>query len=166
MILIACALLLGLREARKLVMMTVLFPAILMLFERLNITLLQEKDIILAAIYCGIFSGMCSGLIFSRGYSIGGTDTVAKIIKIRWLPQVGISKIILVIDGLIIVVSGLYFGRNIALYALITQIILSKTIDYVMYGFDAKIVQLEIITNNHDEVVEYILNEIRRGLRI
>ncbi|NLY70993.1 MAG: YitT family protein [Clostridiales bacterium] len=164
LILIACALLLGLREARKLVMMTVLFPAILMLFERLNITLLQEKDIILAAIYCGIFSGACSGLVFSRGYSIGGTDTVAKIIKVRWLPQVGISKIILVIDGLIIVVSGLYFGRNIALYALITQIILSKTIDYVMYGFDAKIVQVEIITNQHDEVVEYILNEIRRGV--
>lgn len=163
-ILIVCAVLLGLSEARKILMMTVMFPAFLMLFEQLDITLLQEKDIILAVIYHGVLSGICSGLIFTRGYSFGGTDTIAKIINKKLLPRVGLSKILLVIDGLIILGSGIFFGRNIALYALVAQIIFSRVVEYVMYGFDSKVVQLEIITDKHDEVAYYILNEIGRGV--
>ncbi len=164
LILVVCAILLGFGEARKIVLLTVLYPGFLLLFERFNINLLEEKDIILAAIYCGVFGGVCSGLIFTRGYSFGGTDTIAKIIKKKLLPQVGLSKILLVIDAVIIISSGIFFGRNIALYALVTQIIFSRVVDYVMYGFDSKVVQLEIITEKHDEVAYFILHEIKRGV--
>ena len=164
LILVICGLLLGIGEAKKILLLTVLYPAFLFLFERLNINLLEEKDVILAAIYCGVFGGVCTGLIFTRGYSFGGTDTIAKIIKKKLLPQVGISKILLVIDATIIIGSGIFFGRNIALYALVTQIIFSRVVDYVMYGFDSKVVQLEIITDKHDEVADYILHEIKRGV--
>jgi uncharacterized membrane-anchored protein YitT (DUF2179 family) len=111
-----------------------------------------------------VFGGVCSGLIFTRGYSFGGTDTIAKIIKSKWMPHVSISKILLVIDAIIIMGSGVFFGRNIALYALVTQIIFSRVVDYVMYGFDSKVVQLEIITDKHDEAAEFILHEIGRGV--
>jgi uncharacterized membrane-anchored protein YitT (DUF2179 family) len=164
LILVICGILLGIGEAKKILLMSVLYPAFLFLFEQFNINLLEEKDVILAAIYCGVFGGICTGLIFTRGYSFGGTDTIAKIIKKKWLPQVGISKILLVIDAAIIIASGVFFGRNIALYALVTQIIFSRVVDYVMYGFDSKVVQLEIITNKHDEVADYILHEIKRGV--
>ncbi|MGI6732745.1 MAG: YitT family protein [Anaerovoracaceae bacterium] len=164
LILVICGILLGIGEAKKILLLTVLYPAFLFLFEKLNINLLEEKDVILAAIYCGVFSGICTGLIFTRGYSFGGTDTIAKIIKKKLLPQVGISKILLVIDAVIIIASGLFFGRNIALYALVTQIIFSRVVDYVMYGFDSKVVQLEIITDKHDEVADYILHEVKRGV--
>ena len=33
-----------------------------------------------------------------------------------------------------------------------------------MYGFDSKVVQLEIITDKHDEVADYILHEVKRGV--
>lgn len=163
-ILIICAILLGLGEARKILVMTIIYPLILMLFEQLDLRLLEQKDVILAAIYCGVFGGICSGLVFSRGYSFGGTDTIAKIIKKKLLPDVGMSKILLIIDAIIIIASGVFFGRNIALYALVTQIIFSKVVEYVMYGFETKVVQLEIITAKHDLVVDYILNVIGRGV--
>lgn len=163
-ILLVCAVLLGLKEARKILLLTIIYPAFLIIFEQLNVTLLEEKDVILAAIYCGVFSGICSGLVFSRGYSFGGTDTIAKIIQKKALPHVSISKILLVIDTCIIIGSGFLFGRNIALYALVTQIIFSKTVDFVMYGFQTKAVQLEIITNEHDEIADYIMNDISRGV--
>ncbi len=163
-ILLICAITLGFREARKILLMTVLFPGFLFLFEQVDFSLLEEKDIILAAIYCGVFSGVCTGLVFTRGYSFGGTDTVAKIVKEKLFPTVPISKILLVIDAAIISASGLFFGRNIALYALVTQIIISKVIEYVMYGFDTKVVQLEIITDKHDEVAWFIMHEIGRGV--
>lgn len=163
-VLIVCAILLGLKEARKILLLTVLYPSILFLFEQFHFTLLEEKDLFLAAIYCGVLGGICSGLVFTRGYSFGGTDTVAKIIQKKAMPHVGLSQILMVIDACVIIGSGFLFGRNIALYALVTQVIFSKTVDTVMYGFDTQAVQLEIITGKHDELTEYILKDINRGV--
>lgn len=163
-ILIICAILLGLKEARKILLLTILYPSILFVFEQFDFSLLEEKDLFLAAIYCGVLGGICSGLVFTRGYSFGGTDTVAKIIQKKAMPHVGLSQILLAIDACVIIGSGFLFGRNIALYALVTQVIFSKTVDYVMYGFDTKAVQLEIITSKHDEVADYIMNDINRGV--
>lgn len=163
-ILVVCALLLGFREARKILLLTITYPSILFLFENFQFSLLEEKDLFLAAIYCGVLGGICSGLVFSRGYSFGGTDTIAKIIQRKLMPHIGLSQILLVIDACVIIGSGFLFGRNIALYALVTQVIFSKTVDFVMYGFETKSVQLEIITSKHDEVANYILKDIARGV--
>lgn len=162
-ILIICAILLGMKEARKILLLTVTFPTILFIFEHFQFSILEEKDLFLAAIYCGVLGGICSGLVFSRGYSFGGTDTIAKIIQRKIMPHVALSQILLVIDACVIIGSGYLFGRNIALYALVTQVIFSKTVDFVMYGFETKAVQVEIITSKHDEVANYILNDISRG---
>ena len=163
-ILIVCAILLGLKEARKILLLTIIYPSILFLFEHFNFSLLEEKDLFLAAIYCGVLGGICSGLVFTRGYSFGGTDTIAKIIHKKIMPHVGLSQILMVIDACVIIGSGFLFGRNIALYALVTQVIFSKTVDFVMYGFETKAVQLEIITSRHDKVADYIINDINRGV--
>jgi uncharacterized membrane-anchored protein YitT (DUF2179 family) len=163
-VLIVCAILLGLKEARKILLLTILYPSILFLFEQFHFTLLEEKDLFLAAIYCGVLGGICSGLVFTRGYSFGGTDTIAKIIQKKAMPHVSLSQILLVIDACVIIGSGFLFGRNIALYALVTQVIFSKTVDTVMYGFDTQAVQLEIITSKHDEVSDYIMKDINRGV--
>lgn len=163
-ILIICSILLGMKEARKILLLTITFPTILFIFEHFQFSILEEKDLFLAAIYCGVLGGICSGLVFSRGYSFGGTDTIAKIIQKKFMPHVGLSQILLVIDACVIVGSGYLFGRNIALYALVTQVIFSKTVDFVMYGFETKAVQVEIITSKRDEVANYIMNDISRGV--
>lgn len=159
-----CLIVLGWKEARKILLMTLLFPMALIIFEQFNLVLLEEKDIFLAAIYQGVIAGIGSGFIFVRGYSFGGTDTIAKILRKKLLPQVSMSQILLIIDACVIIGSGFVFGRNIALYALISQLIYTKTVEFVMYGFDPQMVQVEIITNKHDEIVTYILNEIGRGV--
>ena len=86
---------LGFKEAKKILVVTVLYPAILFVFELFDFKLLEEKDLILAAIFCGVFSGVCNGLVFWRGYSFCGTESIAKLIKRKWMPQVDISKILL-----------------------------------------------------------------------
>jgi len=155
---------LGLRESRKILLLTILYPTVLLLFERLNFHLLEEKDVILAAIFCGVFGGACSGIVFWRGYAFCGTDAIAKIIKKKVAPEVSLSHILLLLDAAIIISSAFVFNRNIALYALVTQVIFVKTVDFVMFGFETKIVQLEIITQKPDEISEYIMNEISRGV--
>ncbi|MBN7772855.1 YitT family protein [Clostridium aminobutyricum] len=165
-ILVICTITLGMKEGKKILLLTIMYPAALMVFEQFNFQLLEQKDIILAAIYCGIFSGICNGIGFSRGYSFGGTDTIAKIIQKKILPHVSLSKILMAIDTCVIVASGFVFGRNIALYALITTIIISKMTDYVLFGFETKIVQVEIITSASKEIADYIMNDIERGVSI
>lgn len=163
-ILIVIAIFLGFKEVRKVILVSILYPAVLMVFEALNFQLLEETDIILAAIFCGILWGISSGIFFYRGFSFGGTDAIAKIIRRKLLPHISLSQILLAIDAAIILSSAAVFGRNIALYALITQIIFAKTVDYVIYGFETKIVQLEIITSHKEKVTEYIMNDIGRGV--
>ena len=70
----------------------------------------------------------------------------------------------LCVDATIIMCSAVIFGRNIALYALVTQVIASKMIDVVIYGFETKIVQLEIISKCSGDVAEYIMTELGRGV--
>lgn len=163
-ILTLVAIFLGFREVRKILFMSLLFPAIVLVFERFPFELLQESDVILAAIFCGIFNGICTGLVFWRGYSFSGTDAIAKIVKKHWLPHIDLSQILLVIDVIIIIGSAFVFGRNIALYALITQVIFAKTIDYVMFGFETKIVKLEIITDEKDVITKFVMEELMRGV--
>ncbi|QHI71223.1 YitT family protein [Aminipila terrae] len=161
-----CAITLGLKEAKKILLMSIMYPTVMLFFEKMNFQLLEEKDMILAAIYCGVFSGICSGIAFSRGYSSGGSDTVAKIVQKRLLPHVSLSKLLMTIDVSVIVLSGFVFGRNIALYALITTVIISKTIDLILFGLATKIVQVEIITEKPGEIADYIMKDMDRGVSI
>ena len=161
---IVVVLMLGMREGRKVLIVTLLYPAVLIIFEKLNFQLLEEKDIILAAIFCGLFSGVCSGLVFWRGYAFCGTESVAKILKKKLLPHVDISKILFLLDASIIILSAFIFGRNIALYALVTQFINSKMVDFILYGFETRIVQMQIITAQTEAAASYIMNDMHRGV--
>ncbi len=163
-ILMICWVLLGKKEAKKIILMTLLYPAFLILFEQLDLVLLEQKDMTLASIFFGIIGGIGSGLVFVRGYSSGGTDTIAKIIKIKALPHIAMSQILLCIDAVIILCSGFVYGKNVALYALVSSVIFSKTTEMLLYGFDPKVVQLEIISDKNEVITEYILNEIQRGV--
>lgn len=165
-ILALVAIFLGFREVRKILLLTIMFPAVLMLFEYLQLPFLPIHDMFLAVIYCGVFNGICTGIIFWRGYSFAGTDAISKILRKKLFPHLSQSRILMAIDAVIIISSAFFFGINIALYALVTQVILSKTIDFVLYGFESKIVQMEIITNKADELLDFIMNDIGRGVSI
>ncbi len=154
---------LGWKELRKILLMAVMYPTVLLVFEHLNIQLLETKDILLAAVFCGVFSGTNVGLVFWRGYASAGTDAIAKIIRKKLFPQIGLSKILLCVDAAIIISSAFVYGRNIALYALITQVIISKTSEVVMYGFESKVVQLTIITDKCEEIKKYVIEDLERG---
>lgn len=163
-ILLVVAVTIGIKEAKKILVLSLLYPAVLVVMEKIPFELLEEKDVILAAIFCGVFSGVCNGIVFWRGYAFCGTESIAKIIKKRIMPQTDISKILLALDTVIIVISAFIFGRNIALYALVTQFIASKLVDFIMYGFETKIVQLNIITSKPDEIAEFAMETLDRGV--
>ncbi len=163
-VLILVAIFMGWRELRKILLLSVMYPAVLMFFEFLDIRLLESNDTILAAIFCGVFAGTFVGLVFWRGYASAGMDALAKILRRRLFPGISPSKILLCMDAVVIIVSAFVFDRNIALYALITQVIATKTSEIIMFGFENKIVQMTIITTERKAIVSYIMEDLHRGV--
>ena len=163
-VLIMVIIFLGWREFRKILMLSVMYPAVLFLFEQLNFQLLEERDVILAAVFCGVFSGTYIGLVFWKGYASAGTDAIARIIRKKLCPDLSMSRILLCVDAAIIVFSAFVFGRNIAMYALITQVIITRVSEMIIYGFTGKVVQLSIITSEHEGIKKYILEDLDRGV--
>lgn len=154
-------------EVRKILLVSVMFPAMLFVFEHLiPVELLAEKDILLASVFCGIFTGIGNGIVFNNGYSYGGTDTVAKILRKKLLPHMSQNKIMTSMNMMIIIGCAFVFGRNIALYALITQWICKESIDLVLHGFHGSVVQLEIITTKKNEICDYVMHELHRGVSV
>ena len=154
---------LGFRAMSRAIIVAVIYPATMAVVESFNFSILEEKDLILAAIFCGILQGVCVGLLSWRGYLFPGTDGLAKVIRKYAFPHISQNKIMSVMDAGIIIASAFVYDRNIALYALVTQVIISKTIDVVIYGMAAKFVQLEIITSKEQDVADFIINKMRRG---
>lgn len=161
--LLATYLLLGKREAGKIVLLSVTFPMVLMVFSWFDFNL-TENDMFLASIYYGVVGGLGVGLILKRGYSSGGSDSIGKIVHKRLYPFISVSLIITTIDVAVVITSMLVFDLRTALYALITQFVFLKAIEVVLYGLGQNLMKLEIISNAQREIEQYILKEIKRGV--
>lgn len=161
-ILISSILFIGKAEGVKIVFLTLTFPLVLIAFEALNFEFI-ENDLFLAAVYYGIFAGTGVGLILKRGYSMGGTESIAKILHRRVFSFMSLSQILLVIDLIVIVSSLLIFDKRVALYAVITQYVFMKVVDTILFGMGSKKVKIEVISDACDAISDYINNEVKRG---
>ncbi len=162
-ILLATYLFLGKKEAQKIVMLSVLFPLVLIIVKRLGWKLIID-DTLLAAIYFGVIAGFGCGLIFRCGYSTGGTDSIGKILHIKVYPFISMSIIMTTIDMIILAISIFVYDVNTALYALVGQVVLLKTIDTVMFGFGNRLVKLEIVSKQNPAIEEFIIHQVKRGV--
>lgn len=162
-VLIATYLVLGRREGRKIVLLSIFFPLLLMVFSRFSFNL-TENDMFLASIYYGIIGGLGAGLILRSGYSTGGSDSIGKMIHKRIYPFISMNIIITAIDIGVVIASMFIYDIHVALYAIITQIVFLKSVETVMFGLGTKLMKLEIISDCVDSIENFIINAIKRGI--
>lgn len=162
-VLIATRFTLGKREAGKIIVFSIFFPLVLIVFNGMEFNIMQN-DLFLASVYYGIMAGGGTGLILKGGFSSGGTDTIAKIISRKLFRFMSLSTIIAALDMSVILFAAFVFDTRIALYALLTQLVAMKAVEVVLYGFSSKMVKLEIISEKEAEIEAYILNFINRGI--
>lgn len=61
-VLVLVVLFLGWKEVKKVLLLSVMYPAVLFVFEQLSIELLEAEDVLLGAVFCGVFTwGLSSG---------------------------------------------------------------------------------------------------------
>jgi uncharacterized membrane-anchored protein YitT (DUF2179 family) len=125
----------------------------------------QPMDPLLACIYGGLILGISLGIILGQGASTGGTDLLARLLKLPlpWLPM---GKLLMALDLTIICSSALVFhSLNNALYGLIALYISTMVMDTVLYGMDTAKVAY-IITNDTPQVLDALVNQLDRGVTI
>ena len=124
-----------------------------------------SMDPFFACVFGGILVGGSLGIILQQNATTGGTDLVARLLKLPfpWLP---VTKLLLAVDLLIIVSSALVFkSLNSALYGIVSLYITTLTMDMVLYGTDrAKVAY--IISSRPQEISAAILTDIDRGVTI
>ena len=113
-------------------------------------------DTMLAAIFGGALLGAGIGLVFSKGATTGGTDLIARLLKLKfaWLPM---GTLVLIPDFIVIVLAAVAFGKvESALYGLVSLFITSKVMDMVLYGMDSSKVAY-IISDACKEITDAVM---------
>lgn len=120
------------------------------------------EDILLGGVFGGVLTGIGLGFVFLALATTGGTDLAASIIQ-HFVKFISISKILMILDGLIIALGFFVFGPEKTMYALISVFISIKVIDAILEGLQFAKAAF-IITEKEEEITKELLIKLDRGL--
>ena len=157
----------GRAEVKRIIALGFAYPIMLFIFEHFDYEFLRSQDPFLAAILIGIFYGIATGVGYIGGYSSGGTDTLARVIKFRFLNHMRTGDIQMALDVIIITVSAFVFDTNIAVYAIVTAVVAARVISAITVGYSGRFVQFDIIPSSREkenDITEFILKDVNRAV--
>lgn len=118
------------------------------------------NDIMLAAIFGGVFNGIGYGLVFRMNGSTGGFDIIGAIVKKYYSLNMG--GVIFGFNCVIMLVAGFLFGVAPAMFTLICMYMNAMVTDKVIAGFNSRKAVL-IVSNRSEHIAEAIM-EVGRGV--
>lgn len=122
-------------------------------------------DPFLSAIFGGAMMGLGLGLISAQNATLGGTSTLARLIKIKY-PWLSTGSLIMGSDVVILVLAVIAFGKlEAALYGTIALLALEMIMDKVLYGMDPSKVAY-IVSQKAQEIAVVLMEEQERGVTI
>ena len=122
-------------------------------------------DRLLGSVFGGILLGIGLGIIFSAGYTTGGTDIVSMLLRLRH-PHLRIGIAILIVDCFVLAASVIFFHDiEAGLYGVISLFFSGKLVDFMVYSGDSSRLTF-IITSKHKEVIESIIKKTGRGVTL
>lgn len=124
-----------------------------------------EGDMLLSSIFGGVLLGTGLGLIFEHSATTGGTDIIAKLLRLKFT-HISMGRVMLIVDLIIVVSSALaYKSLESMLYSLVTIFISTQAIDLVNSGFSHS-KTIMIITDKGEKLSDEILYKLDRGVTL
>jgi uncharacterized membrane-anchored protein YitT (DUF2179 family) len=118
-------------------------------------------NLMLNALYGGVIGGIGTGLIYRGQGTSGGTGVLARVLQFKTgLP---ISQLYLFIDGGIVLVAGLVFGWDKALFAMVTLYVWGIAADQILEG-PSVVRTAMIVTDRPKEVTEAVFRRLQLGI--
>ena len=162
LILLLTFVVLGYREVSNILFLSFLYPLVLWVLNHWTVEIILSEKLI-AVMFFGVIYGVGAGITCRLGYSYGGTDTLAKILKTRVLKATELKNILLALDGLIMLVMLFAFRLDVVAYALVGQIIDVNSMNYVIFNLGPKLYEIQIICENSRAIESFIIHEIKKS---
>ena len=111
---------------------------------------LAGTDLLLCAVFGGVISGIGSGLTIRFGGAIDGLD----VLSVIFAKRIGISigTFVMAFNILLYIICGIAIKSWILpLYSIVTYFIGSRTVDYIVEGFDRSMCAM-IVTNKAEDI--------------
>lgn len=160
-------LLMGLKVLGKtFVLKTLLGTSLVSLFTQLfTLWPIYTENLMLGAIFGGVLYGLGIGISFAGGASTGGTDIIGRIIQTKF-PFVPIGKMLLFVDGVIILISLLVFKNvELTLLGIFTLFVSSFSIDFVIGKLNVSRIAF-VITDYGEEISRKLVSTSPRGVTL
>lgn len=121
------------------------------------------SDKLLISVFGGFFLGSGIGLSVRGGAVLDGTEVLA--IYLGRKTGLTIGDLILVFNLLIFSTAAYLVSIEVALYAILTYLAASKTVDFVVEGVE-EYIGLTIISRQSEEIRLMIINKMGRGVTV
>jgi uncharacterized membrane-anchored protein YitT (DUF2179 family) len=121
------------------------------------------SDKLLISFFGGFFLGLGIGLSIRGGSVIDGTEVLAIYTSRKTALTVG--DFILFLNILIFSVAAYLINIETALYAILTYLVASKTVDFVVHGIE-EYTSVMIVSNKSQEIKEAIIKNMGRGVTV
>ncbi len=123
----------------------------------------HSEEILTTILLGGVINGLGLGLILRANSSTGGNDIISKILNKYF--SYSISTLNFMFNMLIIAISIVFFGIDIAVQTLATMFVSANTIKFILEGINYKRTIL-IITKYDIEIAKVINEKMNRGCTI
>jgi uncharacterized membrane-anchored protein YitT (DUF2179 family) len=121
------------------------------------------NDKLLVAIFGGFFLGAGIGFSIRGGAVLDGTEVLAIFLSRKFGLKIG--DFIIILNLFIFICAAYFLGIESSLYSMITYLAASKTVDFVLEGFE-EYIWFNIITSEKDKMTEFIVNEMGYGVSV
>ena len=154
----------GFDYGTKMIAVTILYPVFLKSTTLITRFIdLENTSLFLIMVIGGAGLGLSSGLVRKSGFNPGGFGVIYDLLK-KYL-YMGIGTSTLIINVILISLSGFMFGLNNAIYAIISLIVSSYIVDRVIIGIsDNKV--FYIITDKPLEIRDYIIDKLHYSVTV
>lgn len=151
---------------RQFILKTLIGITLLSFFTQIfSLFPIYTENLIMSAIFGGVLYGLGIGMSFAAGASTGGTDIIGRIIQTKF-SFVPIGKMLLFIDGIIIVISFAIFNNiELTLFGVFTLFVSSYSIDFIISKLNVSRIAF-VITDKGEKISKTLVSTSPRGVTL
>jgi uncharacterized membrane-anchored protein YitT (DUF2179 family) len=121
-------------------------------------------DLVLTAVFGGLFLGAGIGLAIRGEAVLDGTEIAALLIS-RRADVLKVGDIILAFNAVLFLIATSVLGVDAALYSILTYVSAARTLDFVIHGID-EFTAITVVSDASAAIREAITRDLGRGVTV
>ena len=155
---------LGKKRTAGTLVATFLYPILVQITSNLTkYYVIDVSDLLVIAIFIGVISGISNGILYKTGFSNGGLPVISQILFKYYNIPIGRSSFI--INGVVILLGGFYFGSTMIMYAIIILFINSVVVDKVLLSASQS-KAIYIMTKEKAKIKKFLMEDMKHSATV